>query len=166
MQDCSEAALGENLTRLQNSSKQATVYIRLQEYWVLYLCCFVGASAGLRGDQKKWSEKAEPTTDCRCHQIWKGISALYDIIKNMCKVYLRVPSIRVADRLANPQGEQGLVAGVRQRVDGLGEHAGWSSVDPRQEFEEEVQPIAADKYEKVKVHEQAVWNWPVLMFKI
>lgn len=84
----------------------------------------------------------------------------------MCKVYLRVPSVRVADRLANPQGEQGLVAGVSQRVDGLGEHAGWSSVDPRQEFEEEVQPIAADKYEKVKVHEQAVWNWPVLMFKI
>lgn len=53
LQDCSEAALGENLTRLQNSSKQATVYIRLQEYWVLYLCCFVGASAGLRGDKKK-----------------------------------------------------------------------------------------------------------------
>lgn len=54
-------------------------------------------------------------------------------------------SIGVADRLADPQGEQGLVAGVRQRVDGLREHAGWPSVDPRQEFEEEVQPIAADK---------------------
>lgn len=74
----------------------------------------------------------------------------------MCKVCLRVPSIRVADRLADPQGEQGLVAGVRQRMDGLGEHAGRSGVDPRQEFEEEVQPIAADKYEKVKVPEQAV----------
>ena len=36
---------------------------------------------------------------------------------------LRVSGIGVADRLADPQGEQSLVAGVGQRVDGLGEHA-------------------------------------------
>lgn len=36
---------------------------------------------------------------------------------------LRVPSVRVANRLADPQGQQSLVAGVSQRVDGLREHA-------------------------------------------
>lgn len=53
--------------------------------------------------------------------------------------------VRVADRLADSQGEQTLVAGVGQRVDGLGEHAGRSGVDPGQELEEEVQPVAEDK---------------------
>lgn len=71
-------------------------------------------------------------------------------------LYLRVHSIRVADRLADPQGEQSLVAGVGQGVDGLGEHAGRSGVDPSQEFEEEVQPISADKQNEEKIHEPAV----------
>ena len=53
--------------------------------------------------------------------------------------------VRVADRLADPQGEQSLVAGVGQGVDRLGEHASWSSVDPGQELEEEIQPIAEEK---------------------
>lgn len=57
-------------------------------------------------------------------------------------------SIGVADRLADPQGKQRLVAGVSQRMDGLGEHASWSSVDPSQKFEEEIQPIAEDKWKK------------------
>lgn len=61
---------------------------------------------------------------------------------------LRVPGVWVADWLADPQGEQSLVAGVSQRVDGLREHASWSSVDPRQEFEEEVQPIAEEKWKQ------------------
>lgn len=47
-------------------------------------------------------------------------SFLNSILRCGC---LRVPSIRVADRLADSQGEQSLVAGVGQRVDGLGEHA-------------------------------------------
>lgn len=71
-------------------------------------------------------------------------------------VCLRVPSIGVADRLADPQGEQSLVAGVGQGVDGLREHAGRSGVDPSQEFEEEVQPISADKQNEEKIHEPAV----------
>lgn len=86
-----------------------------------------------------------------------GISSFYDIA-SLCQVCLRVPSIRVADRLADPQCEQGLVAGVCQRVNGLREHAGRSSVDPRQEFEEKVQSIAADNYEEGKVHKQEVWS--------
>lgn len=36
---------------------------------------------------------------------------------------LRVPSIGVADRLADSNGQQCLVAGVSQGVDGLREHA-------------------------------------------
>lgn len=51
---------------------------------------------------------------------------------------LRVHGIRVADRLADSQSEQRLVAGVRQRVDCFREHASWSSVDPSQELEEEI----------------------------
>ena len=56
-----------------------------------------------------------------------------------------MPGVGVADWLADSQSKQGLIAGVGQRVDGLGEHAGWSSVDPSQELEKEIQPIAADK---------------------
>lgn len=63
-------------------------------------------------------------------------------------MYLRVHSVWVADRLADSQGEQSLVAGVSQWVDGLWEHAGWSGVDPSQEFEEEIQSIAEDKENK------------------
>lgn len=62
---------------------------------------------------------------------------------------LRVASVRVADRLADSQGEESLVAGVGQRVDGLWEHARRSSVDPRQELEEEIQPIAEEKEKQV-----------------
>ena len=54
-------------------------------------------------------------------------------------------SVGVADRLADPQGQQGLVAGVGQGVDGFREHAGWPSVHPCQELEEEVQPVAVDR---------------------
>ena len=65
---------------------------------------------------------------------------------------LRVPSVRVADRLADSQGKQALVAGVCQRVNGLGEHASRSGVDPGQELEEEIQPIAGDKENKWMNH--------------
>lgn len=54
-------------------------------------------------------------------------------------------SVRVADRLADSQGQKSLVAGVGKGVDGFGEHAGRPSVDPRQELEEKVQPIAVDR---------------------
>lgn len=63
-----------------------------------------------------------------------------------------MPSIRVADRLADPQGKQSLVAGVGQRVDGLGEHASRSSVDPSQQLEDEIQPIAEDKENRYMKH--------------
>lgn len=59
-----------------------------------------------------------------------------------------MPGVRIADRLADAHGEQSLVAGVGQRVDGLWEHAGWSSVDPSQELEEEIQSIAGDQEKK------------------
>lgn len=101
--------------------------------------CFCVCAAFLEliqvGNEKetKLSEKPEPKTGWRC----VGISS-FDGLTGICQVCLRVPSIRVADRLADPQGEEALVAGVCQRVDGLREHAGRSSVDPRQEFEEEV----------------------------
>lgn len=71
-------------------------------------------------------------------------------------------SVRVADRLADSQGEQSLVAGVGQRVDGLGEHAGWSSVDPRQKLEEEVEAIAEGKENKylknLQDNEKGLWH--------
>lgn len=53
-------------------------------------------------------------------------------------------SVRVADGLADAQRQQRLVAGVGQGVDGLGEHAGRAGVEPGQDLEEEVQPIAED----------------------
>ena len=62
---------------------------------------------------------------------------------------LRMHGVRVADRLADPQGQQGLVAGVGQGVYGFREHAGRPSVHPCQELEEEVQPIAVDKRQEV-----------------
>ncbi len=61
---------------------------------------------------------------------------------------LRVAGVRVADRLADSQREQSLVAGVGQWMNGLREHAGWSSVDPSQELEEEIQTIAEDEESK------------------
>lgn len=57
--------------------------------------------------------------------------------------------IRVADRLADPQSQEGLVAGVGQRVDGLREHAGGSSVHPGQQLEDKIQPIAEGKERRV-----------------
>lgn len=63
--------------------------------------------------------------------------------------YSRVPRVRVAYWLADSQSKKTLVTGVGQGVDGFREHACWAGVDPRQEFEEEIQAISEQEMREI-----------------
>ena len=60
-----------------------------------------------------------PSVRAGCRLAWLTPLSVYEWVHEKSCLNLRMYSVGVADRLADSQGQQGLVAGVGQGVDGF-----------------------------------------------